>query len=69
MTPSELEYVTLCLVDIIAIIFNVSASKLSLFNYVSCRSFFFIYESRMPSLYNHLFVFNSDIDVTLLFKL
>jgi hypothetical protein len=55
MTPSGIEHVTFRLVTIIAINFNASASKLSVF-----RNLF---------LYNYSFVFNSDIDVKLFFEL
>jgi len=64
-----IEHVTFWLVAIIAMLFNVSSSKLSVFQYFGRWCTFLIYISRILSLYIHSFVFNTVIDVKLLFNL
>ena len=71
VTPSGIENVTFRLVAIVAIIFNVLTSKMSVFKYFGLWGTLVlkIYVSRNLLLYIHSFVFNTDIDVKLLFKL
>jgi len=69
--PIGIQTSDLRLEAIIAIIFIISASKPPVFKYFGLLRTFFkkLFYGRNPLLYNHRFVFNSDIDVKLFFKL